>query len=379
MDKAESFFKVDIKVEGNFNTDTNSSKDTDTIQHEVKYDIESKVSSFQDVMKFTQYILSASVFLMFLQAFLYFRNYMSKDGYDNNYITQGFMDLDKQKDEVVLPLKQRERSEYIHTKSFRLNHQELAYCRMGLIQVLFHSVFCMVVVLFDYFLYYILKLFHRFGTVEIDLNSEGHLEITVNGNGPVASFYRAVFTGIDVYTRLGANINIGGCLPNPSPPSGEHIIVFIALYILAVSFVILRGYGMRLRRKIAAYYYPEQETARMEYLHKTIRHRRIAHQKFLRQEVKSTHKESVMKEKFRLSTWLVSHCPCASTCVPDRRNIGCISCEERPGKLRHVYLTRCTGERGGVACTAVYCDACRAVLNDTCPLCSHSDVVEFRD
>lgn len=378
MDKAESFFKVDIDVEGNFNTEANSSKDADTMQHEVSNDIESNLSSFQDVMKITKYILSVSVFLMFLQAFLYFKNYMAKDGYDNKYITQEFMDLDKQKDDGVLPLKKKERSEYIYAKSFRINQQELAYCRMGLIQVLLHAVCCMVVVLFDYFLYYILKLVHRFGTVEIDLNSEGRLKVTVNGKGPLGSFYRAVFTGIDVYTYLGSNINIRGCLPNPSPPSGYYVIVFIVLYIIAMAFVILRGYGMRLRRKIAAYYYPEQEAARMEYLHKAIRHRRIAHQKFLRQEVTSTHKESVMKEKFRLSTWLVSHFPCASKCVSARHNLGCISCEEGHGNFKNVNLTQCTGERGGVACTALYCDACRVDLNDTCPLCSHNDV-ELRD
>ncbi|XP_045159973.2 DC-STAMP domain-containing protein 2-like isoform X2 [Mercenaria mercenaria] len=382
LDSAESYFKVDVKVEGDFSYESNNSKEINTVQGQINEDIDSKVISFQTFMRIVKYVLSLSLVLMFLQAFLYFKNYMAKDGYDNMYITKEFNELDKRKqddgEESLLPLKKTEQSEYIYTRSLKLTKQEFDNCKIGLTQVFLHAIFCIVVVLFDHFLYYILNLIHTFGQFEVDLSAKSRLKVNVKGTGLIASFYRSIFKGIDIDEYFLSEMKLERCIPSPAPPTDEYVFVFLVLYILAICFVILRGYGMRMRRKIAAYYYPEQETARMEYLHKTIRHRRIARQRFLRQEVKSAHKESAMKEKFRLSTWLVSQCPCITKCIPPREQQECSSCEERQGKYSSIKLTKCPGMSNGNACTAVYCDECRLILQGNCPLCDQEEV-EFRD
>ena len=194
----------------------------------------------------------------------------------------------------------------------------------------------------------------------------------------MVDFYKEMFKGINIDGTFQAHITLDKCLPKPSSPSGGTVAGFLVLYLLALCFVMLRGYAMRMRRKIAAYYYPEQEASRMEYLHKTIRHKRIARQRFLRQEVKSAHKESFMKKKFRLSTWLTSKCPCMEKVIPSREQLECSSCEEKQGAFGSVTLTKCTGVREDVACTAVYCDDCRVILQGVCPLC-YREEVEMRD
>lgn len=381
LDKAERFYKVDVTIETKFMGDTNSTKEMKLIQKDVNDDIETKVITFQTFMTVVNYVLSLSLFLMFLQAYLYFRNYMAKDGYDNVYITKQFIELDKKKEvdeeETVLPLKKIEQSEYISTRSLKLNKQEFSNCKVGLAQVFLHFTFCIVVIISDYCLYYLLNLVHKFGNIDIKVSGSGRFTISVNG-GYIASFYRRLFEGINVHESFLVELRVGKCLPNPTSPTGEYAIILILLYLFAVCFVILRGYGMRLRRKISAYYYPEQENARMEYLHKTIRHRRMARTRFLRQEVKSTHKESTMKEKFRLSTWLASHFPCMAKCIPSRKKLACSSCEEQEGKFHHVKLTKCPGVMNGVACKAVYCEDCQIILNGVCPLCTQEEF-ELRD
>ncbi|XP_053394074.1 DC-STAMP domain-containing protein 2-like [Mercenaria mercenaria] len=378
LGRAESYFNADIKVAADFNSKSNSSKEAKTVTEQLKKDIDSKVISFQTFMKIVKYVLSLSLVLMFLQAFWYFRNYMSKDSYDNMYITKEFNELDKRKqhdgEESLLPLKKTEQSEYIYTRSFKITKQEFDNCKIGLTQVFLHAIFCIVVVLFDHFLYYILNLIHTFGQFEIDLSEKSRLKVNVNGTGLIASFYRSIFKGIDIDEYFLSEMKLERCIPSPTPPTDEYVLVFLVLYILAICFVILRGYGMRMRRKIAAYYYPEQETARMEYLHKTIRHRRVARQRFLRQEVKSAHKESVLKKKFRLSTWVVSRFPCITRCISPREQLECSSCEERQGRFSSVKLTKCPGMSDGITCTAVYCDECRLILRGNCPLCYQEEV-----
>ncbi|XP_060602084.1 DC-STAMP domain-containing protein 2-like, partial [Ruditapes philippinarum] len=371
--QAEKYFSPGVKVDGNFEDNGNNSGEISMVQRRIDEKTESSVLTIKTIITTMKYVLSLSLLLMFIQAFLYFKNYMAKDGYDNIYITKEFIELDKKKEEngeeSLLPIKKIEKSEYIHTRSLKLTKQELDSCKTGLAHVFIHAFICFVVVLFDFFLYYILNLIQTFGKVEIDLNDKRRLTVDVEGKGFIASFYKEIFKGINIDDVFHVHVNLDKCLPNPTSTSGDTVVGFFLLYLLALCFVMFHGYGMRMRRKIAAYFFPEQEASRMEYLHKTIRHKRIARQRFLRQEVRSAHKESFMKKGFRLSTWLITNCKCIAKLVPSREQLECSSCEETKGTFDSVKLTKCTGVRDDVACTAVYCDDCRVILGGVCPLC----------
>ncbi|XP_060593888.1 DC-STAMP domain-containing protein 2-like isoform X2 [Ruditapes philippinarum] len=383
LDDAINYFKVDMVISGEFSGNTNVSKPATAIQHEVEKDIGGKLDIFDSVMSATRLCISLSLFLIFLQSFWYLRNYLAKDGYDNIYITKQFKQMDKEAGkngrETVLPLKPREREEYVDTVSFKLNSTELSYSKLGLIQVLLHFLLCVLIVSFDYALYYMLNMVKEYGNLEIEIKSSGRVKIYVNGDGPVAEFYKLLVNPYNLDRSFNRTLDIEPCLPEPRGPSGSMIPVFIVLYIIALAVVLLRAYGMRLRRKVSAYYCPEQELARLDYLHKKIRHRRVGFLKFLRQQIKSAHKEEQVKNQLRFSTWLAFNFPILAQILPKKEKLECTSCGQRDTSFNKVQLTKCTGEKGGMTCDAVYCEECFTVLQKTCPLCSMNENVVLRE
>ncbi|KAL4236473.1 DC-STAMP-like protein [Mactra antiquata] len=375
FDKVDNYFKADVVVKGDFSAIANSSENTADIKHAIENDIARTVLTFTQLTTIAKKIMSITLLLMFCQSYWYFRNYMAKDSYDNAYITKEFIELDKGKTNAgetpVLPLKKRELTKYIQSRSIKLTHDESAACQKGLVQVFVLAILCTVVIAGDYCLYFILDLINQYGSVMVNLNAVVDFKITIKGKGPISDFYRILLGDFDLSKQYSNDVNVGGCLPNPSSPSQSYsTTAFIVLHVVLLTVVILRGYGMRLRRKIAAYYYPEQERQRIEFLYKSIKHDRNAHKRFLRQAVKSQHKENVMKEKFRFSTWVKSLLPCCRRCVATSSLRHCSSCEETNKKL----LSDCNGIVDGQMCGAVYCKECKSMLNNICPLCSNEDV-----
>lgn len=382
LQKAVDYFNVDIYVEGYFSGDVNTTKQSSEIQKEVEEDIGEKVVAFHVISSIILKCLPLPLLiLIFAQSFWYLRNYLAKDSYDNKYITSQFKRLDKTLgDNCVLPLKKREQNIYVDTRSIMLNSDELSYCKMGLVQVAFHLLMWVFVTLFDYALYYILYLVKQHGGIQLDFSADGQLSINVEGTGPAADFYRIIVQGYNSDNKLNSSIDIEPCLPNPMEPSHETIPAFIVLYLITVAIVLLRAYVMRLRIKCAANYCPEQEMARLDYLHKRIRHKRVGFLKFLRQQIKSAHKENTVNNQLRFSTWLAVNFPLLAKLLPERKELECTSCEQHATSFNKIEVTKCTGTRpNGNRCDAAYCKECLEALQNACPLCLDKDEVTFRE
>ncbi|KAH3694013.1 hypothetical protein DPMN_081452 [Dreissena polymorpha] len=370
-------FSADVDMKVFSKGGANSSKTSKKIQVEINKEVDEKVNVLRTISFVTTKVLSVSLFIIFIQSFLYIKSYLAKDGCDNVYVTKDFRSFDEEQGRLgqtsLLPLKKCERTKYVDTKSWKLNSFELNNCTTGLAQVFLHFIFCVTVVLFDYVLFYILNLVRIHGSLELGIQSNGTITIVVHGNGPVADFYRVIFQGLDNNEGFSSNLHFSRCLPSPNIPYALNIPVFLALYLVAIGVVCLRGYGMRLRRKISAYYYPEQENARIAFLHKTIQNSRAGVQRFLRQHVRSTHKECTIKDQLRFSKWLRSKCQCLEKVLPNRNQRKCTSCGQTDNESGS-SLKNCTEEKAGETCKAMYCVDCNAALAGECPLCCDNDV-----
>ena len=368
------YLTTNVKMNGDYGSASNTSKDSKLIEQEVSGELQDKIDVFDVFFNIIKKILTFSLLLLFIQSFWYLRNYLSKDGYDNIFITRRFRTLDESKQISVLPLKRIEKGTYVDVSSCKLNRGELQHSKLGIAQVMLHFLFATATVTFDYALYYILNLVRKYAELDLQVKGEGKITVIVDGKGPIAEFYRVLLEETNIEGGYSAGLHINKCLPDPKLPTSSTIPVLLVLYIIALLVCLLRGYGMRLRSTIAAYYYPEQEAARLEYLHKTIRHRRAGHLRFLREDVKSSHKEREIKDKLRLSTWFRTKSACFDKCLPDRNIVECSGCEQRSGGFRKVKLTACDGSIDGNACDAVYCQECQTALDNKCPLCSADDV-----
>ncbi|XP_052760196.1 DC-STAMP domain-containing protein 2-like isoform X2 [Mya arenaria] len=359
IDNATKFITADVDLKGDFLGNANSSKSAKKIQANINKDVAEKADVLEIIFSILEKVLSVSLLLVFAQSFWYVQRYLAKDCYDNVYITNEFrlhdsMEFDNGRTSV-LPLKKRELSKYVRTRSIKLNEFERKYCTIGLAEVLLHVVFSTVIILFDYILYYVLKLIKTHGSIEFGFQGQGRVKIAVKGEGPLAQFYQTMIKGLDLKEGFTANLLLSRCLPKPSAPQWSTVVVLLLLYLLALAFVILSGYGMRLRRKISAYFYPEQEKARVIYLHKTIRHRRAGFQKFLRQQVKSSHKESMVKSQLRFSSWLRSKLFCFDRFLPNKSKQQCSCCEQEDVK-GGALLKKCGTEDMNGVCDALFCE-----------------------
>jgi len=379
IDKVLNFFKVDLIITSNFTGNVNVSKSVTDLQKEVNEDITAKTDSVFAFVGYLKRFLSLSLLIVVVQSIWYLRNYLAKDGYDNIYITSQFKLLDQNNVKSglpsVLPLKKKEKEKYVDARSCKLGQSELVHIKLSFFLILMHFVLCFLILLFDVALFYILQLIRQNGSVELSAQGTGEAKIAVKGQGPVADFYRLIIRDLSISNNYTATVEIGGCLPNAHSPYFGMYAVYILLYILVVVLALLQGYGLRLRREISAFYYPEQEAARLDYMHKKIRHKRVGLLKFLRQQVLSSHKEAQVKYQLRLSTWLMFKFPFLSKFFSTGNRDECLSCEHQESSFSNVKVRRCSGKSGGQQCEAVYCDTCWNNLKDECLLCYTDDVV----
>jgi len=356
----------------------NTTRSITDIRQEVNEDVEQKARDVATIASTLNKFLSLSILLLFLKSFWYLRNYLAKDGYDNIYITKQFKALDDRNKENgvkgILPLKKSEEDKYVDTASWTLYACELSHCKLGFIIIGLHSCLFILVLVFDVSLWYILDLVRTHSDVSVEVKGQGQVTVEVEGNGPAADFYRIMFRDLSVQSNFTNTIDIGACLPQPHAPSYGMFILYVILYLITLSLVVLQGYGLRLRRKICAYFFPEQEFARLDYLHKKIRHKRVGFLKFLRQQILSSHKEAQVKENLRFSTLLKTKCPAIACLFPEKEKLECTSCEQSENSFNHVRVTKCSGHSGGMRCDAAYCQQCWTMLAESCPLCQKDEV-----
>ncbi|KAH3702797.1 hypothetical protein DPMN_077823 [Dreissena polymorpha] len=379
LNKAMSFFDVSFEKLEDFSASSNASKNFKDIKKEINEAIESKAKTLLSVFGIGKKVLSLSLLVLFVQSFLYLRNYLAKDSFDNIYITAQFRKLDNENKaqgrESVLPLKKKEKHKYVNTQSKKLNPSELAYCKLGLVQVLLHFIMCLLIVIFDLGLYYILDLVRIHGQVDMEVKGHGEFRIQVNGEGIFANFYRLFIDNLNLDKRYQSSVNVSDCLPDPSPPNYNMYLVFLIMYAVATAIVFLQGYGMRLRRIISAYFYPEQELARLDYLHKKISHQRVSRLKLLRNLIVSAHKESREKDSLRLSPWLCFKIFILNKIMSKEEKLQCLSCKQSESSVSHVNIRRCSSEIEGATCEGVYCDECWGYLAGSCALCDKNNVI----
>ncbi|KAL3831277.1 hypothetical protein ACJMK2_023050 [Sinanodonta woodiana] len=374
LNDAINYFTVNLSTTMKFNAEANSSQSVESIEKEVKEELDAKTGSFIHFIRIIEKVLSLSLLLLFLQSFWYVRNYLARDSYDNIYITKRFKDLDEERKSCglscVIPLKKKEKKLYIDTSSWRITLVKIGHGKFGLAQIGMHFLLCLCVLLFDYLLYYILDLIKRHGNVNIQYKGASKFILNVEGTGYVAEFYRELIQGLNIDESYIGELNLTKCLPEPFMPDSLNIPVYIVLYLVAFLLVLMTEWALRARRKISAYYYPKQEEARIQYLHKLIRHKRISFWKFLRQKIKSSYKENCVNEQLQLMTWLSIKMPCLARCLSQKDKI-CLSCETAEGGFHDIGLVKCSGDQ----CNAYYCTDCYETMNKTCPLCSVDDVV----
>ncbi|XP_067663683.1 DC-STAMP domain-containing protein 2-like [Haliotis asinina] len=360
--KVEGLFNFRLKNVGEVSGNANSSRSASEILDGIRTDLKEKLDVAYFVVNVINRVLSFVVTLVLIQACLYSRKYLSNLRFDNIYLTRQLKALDASRDENkekrLLPLKRHEKKKYIDSTSFRLSPSEFSTWRNGMVTVLMHLVIAVLLVLFDYLFYYILYLINKHGRFEFRLSGSSRIQLRVEGSGLLTNIFKAFIAGFNIEQSYDSTLDIEKCLPKPNVPDENGLYALLALYLLAIMFVVLQAYGLRLRHKIAAFYYPEQETARVQYLYRLIEVKRRSFMDDLKKMMSDRpvkHSEVKAKEESKKSLcW--SRLPCFKVV-----KVNCVQCEEE---------TQTGWQCKSSKCQAHFCKTCFKENDKCCPLCN---------
>ncbi|XP_067663679.1 protein sneaky-like [Haliotis asinina] len=285
MTVTERFDEIDqllgFKINSSSVIDVRGNTSSDPIQRvrELKKRLQEQLDFAVFIFRILNRILIIFLLSAFIKACLYVRRYLRSIKFDNIYLRDQIKYLDKHiraedESKALFPLKDLEKKKYVDSSTLNLSRLESISWTMGLTQVTLHIFLSAMVILVDYGLYYVLTILQRDGDVDFLVTGGVWLQVNVSGSGPFADMFRTVVEGISVSKSFEDVLNFKICLPSPTEQPRKILYLIISLYSLVLVFVLLQAYGLRLRHKMVAFFFPEREAERIHYLYRHILNKR---------------------------------------------------------------------------------------------------------
>ncbi|XP_030638977.1 E3 ubiquitin-protein ligase DCST1 [Chanos chanos] len=333
---------------------------------ELRKAFEEKMIVFEQIAEVVQILLSFTFITIFTSAFGYARHYCRHIRFDNVYITTYFKQIDERRRRAgkryLLPLKKVEQSGFINPWSLSIHPSELKLVALGLIQVLLLTLFVCILLTVDGILYHIFDIIRRHTFTQFSVTSSHHVDIDITGESMLAKLLRKTIGAFNTSSNLDIQTSNQHCLPQPRALAPEdYLWTFLPLFMMAL-MCCLQAYSNRLRRVIAAFYFPKREKRRTLFLYNLQIQRRISYVKRLRKQLLRHGKQP--KTVF---TGIIA--------VLDRlgwRLRWCCVCGERQ---RGAQAVECTVP----GCGTVYCAQCWRDLGTFCLFCATLRRTEARD
>ncbi|KAK0146067.1 E3 ubiquitin-protein ligase DCST1 [Merluccius polli] len=333
-------------------------------------------SSFQEaqdlsshVLETLQILLSLTFITIFTGAFGYVRQYRNDIFFDNTYITTYFRQIDARrktaKKHYLLPLNRTERIELINPWSPLIHPSELQELVMCL------GVLVFVLLAVDLTLSHMLDILHTHTLTEFNLTSHHHVDIRVGGASIMARLLRKTISAFNSSSRLHAYSSNQDCMPQSTALPAVDYFCSTAPVLLMAVMCCLQVYSNRLRRAIAAFYYPKWDKRRVLFLynvHIQNRLRFIAHHRTQLAIKGLPHTQA--QGLPRCVQVVLERLGCRLPCCRLSR---CCVCGTRG----------CGGQGSGVGCPslgceAVFCPPCWDHLDHQCP-CRHHENQQHLD
>ena len=366
-----------VNPEPYYNTRLNATRMAYRSRHKVNEEFAERTIYFHTVIGILKKIVPIAVLLLVYVAYVHVKNYVSKDTYDNVYITNQFKTLDQKRCEVagesLLPLKKYERNYLIDTTMSELSIPEDGLYRIGLCVLLLHLLVSFTCYLFDYILFWILAMVQKHADPRYDYTGKDSLQLVITGDGVITDLLHVFLKGFHPANLFGYTLDMHYCLPNPSPPSILLLLVIFLLYFILILTILLKAYILRFRNRVTAYVYPDREKARIVHLYNVVLNHRYRMPRILIQKAKVNFREKEMREQISVCHKMAAKvAPCRIFLYKQAHCLVCGSVEDQT--FRDCQTERCQG---------VYCGECYDDINRVCPIChlasEYSDEEEYED
>ncbi|NXW78056.1 DCST1 ligase, partial [Hirundo rustica] len=176
---------------------------------------------------------------------------------------------------TLLPLLREETSSLIFPSKPALQRPERQYMVMELLRCIPLLLFLLFVCGLDHFLFSILSIIQHHSFIEYSYQASHHLTVNVTGTSLMADLLRSTIGALNTSFDTEIETSNLACLPQPTGMTRQQYLNTClplgALGLLCLAQV----YPFRLRRVIAAFYFPKREKTRVLFLYnKMLRQRK---------------------------------------------------------------------------------------------------------
>ncbi|XP_041320823.1 E3 ubiquitin-protein ligase DCST1 [Pyrgilauda ruficollis] len=315
-------------------------------------------------VSFFRLLLSFTFLFVFFSAFHYTYQYCHKIGFDNCYITTYFRQIDarrrEQNKQTLLPLLKEETSSFIFPCKPALQRPERQHMVMELLRCIPLLLFLLFVCGLDHFIFTILSVIQHHSFIEYSYQTSHHLSVNVMGTSLMAQLLRGTIGALNTSYDTEVETSNLACLPQPTAMTRQqYVTTCLPLGALAL-LCLAQVYPFRLRRAIAAFYFPKREKTRVLFLYnKLLRQRK----NFLYLQRGRVARQA--RQPPELGTLVLRWCcrrwPWLRRFVRQK----CTLCGT-PETPQHLPCPN-------PDCFALYCESCWRVIGATCIACGPAD------
>nr|XP_016854845.1 PREDICTED: DC-STAMP domain-containing protein 1 [Anolis carolinensis] len=206
-------------------------------------------------------LLSATFIIIFASAFSYTNSYNQDIRFDNIYVSRYFRLIDarrrKQNKRTLLPLRRAEQSSVVDPLQLSFQSAETKAVMGELLGCMPAVLFLAITCSLDHLLYTIFSTIRHHSFVEYSFRSSHHLEVIVGGDSMMARLLRSTIGALNTSSETVMEANNLECLPETRGMTRKQFLTCAvplgALMVLCFAQI----YAFRLRRVIAAFYFPK--------------------------------------------------------------------------------------------------------------------------
>uniref|UniRef100_A0A2I3H720 DC-STAMP domain containing 1 n=1 Tax=Nomascus leucogenys TaxID=61853 RepID=A0A2I3H720_NOMLE len=233
------------------------------------------------------HVLLSCTFLLVLHAsFSYMDSYNHDIRFDNIYISTYFCQIDDRRKKLgkrtLLPLRKAEEKTVIFPCKPTIQASEMSNVVRELLETLPILLLLVVLCGLDWALYSIFDTIRHHSFLQYSFRSSHKLEVKVGGDSMLARLLRKTIGALNTSSETVMESNNMPCLPQPVGLDARAYWRAALPIGLLVCLCLLQAFGYRLRRVIAAFYFPKREKKRILFLYNDLLKKRAAFTKLRR-------------------------------------------------------------------------------------------------
>ncbi|XP_040855302.1 E3 ubiquitin-protein ligase DCST1 [Ochotona curzoniae] len=331
------------------------------VSTEVRDYVERQEAQLEWALSLLHTLLSCAFLLVLHASFSYMDSYNHDIRFDNVYISTYFCQIDERRKKLgkrtLLPLRKAEEKTVIFPCRPTIQGSEMANVLRELLETL--PVLLLLLLLFglDWALYSIFDTIRQHSFLQYSFHSSHKLEVKVGGDSMLARLLRKTIGALNTSSEMRMESNNMPCLPQPVCLDARAYWRAVLPTGLLACLCLAQAFAYRLRRVIAAFYFPKREKKRVLFFYNELLRKRAAFTKLRRAAILRRARQQRAPRHHAVDV-LHRRCPLVRRWLRRR----CVVCQAPETPESFVCPTR--------DCGTVYCRTCWDDMRQRCPVCT---------